>query len=71
MRPGTARATCIGRDLNALASARVNMLMAGVGRRLETLAAAVAAPQRWLWPRQAGLRTAEPYQRFSSPPILS
>ncbi|MGL4542087.1 MAG: hypothetical protein ACRCUI_06220, partial [Polymorphobacter sp.] len=32
------------RSLNALASARVNMLMASVGRRLETLAAATGRP---------------------------
>lgn len=39
------------RDLTALASARVNMLMASVGRRLETLAAATGRPANLVYGR--------------------
>ena len=39
------------RDLNALASARVNMLMASVGRRLETLATASGRPANLVYGR--------------------
>ncbi len=42
------------RDLNALASARVNMLMASVGRRLETLTAASGRPPTLTYGRSAG-----------------